>query len=379
MQNEPSEPLVPPKEDLEESVLTRPDRSKADFLSLFLPRQGYAVTPILVYANLLVFLLMALSGVNVFLPSGEDLLNWGANFKPITAAGQGWRLLTCCFVHIGVLHLLMNLYALVYIGALLEPLLGTVRFLAGYVLTGIAASLTSFYWHDATVSAGASGAIFGLYGIFLALLTTDLIEKETRKPLLSSVVVFVGFNLLNGLKGGIDNAAHLGGLVSGLLIGYAYQPSLRDDENRSVPYARLGGLSLVVLALSYAALSQYNGAVTEYEAKMKVFTSQELLALEIYDLPDSTSKQERLDEISSRGFYYWRENLKLLAELDQLALPDLYRERNKKLKRYCELRLKSYHFLYKALDENTTQYDKEIQRLNDEIKNVIQEVEKQSE
>ena len=117
-----------------------------------------------------------------------------------------------------------------YIGLLLEPRLGTIRFLGAYILTGIAASITSLWWHDLTISAGASGAIFGMYGVFLAMLTTNLIEKSARKALLTSIGVFVFYNLVNGMKGGIDNAAHIGGLVSGLLTGYAFYPSLKRPE-----------------------------------------------------------------------------------------------------------------------------------------------------
>ena len=79
---------------------------------------------------------MAINGVNIMLPDNGSLLNWGANFRPMTLDGQWWRLLTNCFLHIGIFHLLMNMYALLYIGVLLEPLLGRTRFLSAYLLTG---------------------------------------------------------------------------------------------------------------------------------------------------------------------------------------------------------------------------------------------------
>ncbi len=107
---------------------------------------------------------MILTGVDIMVPDTESLIAWGANFRPITLAGEWWRLLTSCFLHIGIIHLLMNLYALMYIGIQLEPHLGKTRFLAAYLLTGIAGSANSLYWHEFTVSAGASGAIFGMYG-----------------------------------------------------------------------------------------------------------------------------------------------------------------------------------------------------------------------
>ncbi|HXC05662.1 MAG TPA: rhomboid family intramembrane serine protease, partial [Bacteroidia bacterium] len=94
------------------------------FLSIFVPSRGYWVTPIITNLNIGVFLIMVISGVSFTSPSVQSLLDWGANIKALTLGGEPWRLFTCIFLHIGVLHLLMNMYALVYIGLLLEPILG---------------------------------------------------------------------------------------------------------------------------------------------------------------------------------------------------------------------------------------------------------------
>src|SRR6218665_1218485 len=107
------------------------------FLSIFKPIKGYFVTPVLLLVNIFIFVLMCLSGADVMQPDIGTLLSWGANFRPSTLDGQWWRLLTCCFVHIGLIHLLMNMYALLYIGLLLEPLLGSPKFLLAYLLSGL--------------------------------------------------------------------------------------------------------------------------------------------------------------------------------------------------------------------------------------------------
>lgn len=210
------------------NLLNPPSRTTKEditgFFSTFVPRQGYYITPVLINLNLGVVALMGVS------PDSESLIKWGANFEPLTSEGEWWRLVTCCFVHIGILHLLMNMYALFYIGNLLEPYLDKTKFISAYLSTGVASSLTSLWYYDQTVSAGASGAIFGMYGVFLAMLSTDVIEKSARKPLLTSIGLFVVFSLMNGMKGGIDNAAHIGGLISGLLIGYCFIPSLKKPE-----------------------------------------------------------------------------------------------------------------------------------------------------
>jgi len=161
-----------------------------NFFSIFVPAKGYFVTPILININILVFITMIISGVHFLFPDIQSLVEWGANFRPVTLSGQWWRLFTATLLHIGILHLLLNMYALFYIGLLLEPHLGKARFLVAYLISGITASVISLWWHEFTVSAGASGAIFGLYGVFLALLTTNLLDKSARKALLTSIAVF---------------------------------------------------------------------------------------------------------------------------------------------------------------------------------------------
>ena len=114
------------------------------------------------------------------------------------------------------------MYALFSLGGILEPIMGRWKYLAAYLATGVIASVTSIWWSGDRVSAGASGAIFGLAGIWLALLTTNFIDKRMRGGLLQSMAIFVGYNLLYGLKGNVDNSAHIGGLVSGMALGYLF-------------------------------------------------------------------------------------------------------------------------------------------------------------
>lgn len=118
-----------------------------------------------------------------------------------------------------------------FVGLFLEPQIGKTRYAVLYVCTGILASLTSLYFHDATVSIGASGAIFGLYGTFLALLLTGIFPKEISKGFLASTLVFIIYNLIVGFAGtGIDNFAHLGGLISGFIIGLFLSPALKREK-----------------------------------------------------------------------------------------------------------------------------------------------------
>lgn len=205
----------------------------ADLKAVFMPSRGYLLTPFILNINLLVFLLMLIDGVSLTDPDSGSLLAWGANSAK-TLTGDWWRLITCTFVHIGIVHLLMNMYAFLLIGTQLEPRLGTARFGLAYLLSGIAGSAFSLWWHaGSNISAGASGAIFGMYGVFVPLLLTDLVEERNRRQLRASMLFFIGYNLLGGLGPGIDNAGHIGGLVMGLLLGMAFVPPIRRHKRQA--------------------------------------------------------------------------------------------------------------------------------------------------
>lgn len=206
------------------------DRESAFILvrKLFIPSKSHLGTQLLIGINILIFIIMVCSGLGFISFEGSDLLKLGANFRPLVMEGQYWRLFTNIFLHGGLLHVLFNMYGLFVVGIFLEPIMGTPRYIIAYLFTGIIASIASVWWHPATVSIGASGAIFGIYGIFLAYLTTNIFPPELKKAFFLSTLVFIIYNLLYGLTGGIDNAAHIGGLVSGLLVGYATYPYMRN-------------------------------------------------------------------------------------------------------------------------------------------------------
>ena len=234
----------------EEKAYLEEEKKRNSFWSFFIPRKGFMATPILIDLNILVFIVMIASGVGIMSPSTLSLLKWGADFGPLTLTGDWWRAVTCNFIHIGAFHLLMNMYAFMYVGLLLEDLIGSRRMFMSYLLTGLCSAVFSLYMHGETISAGASGAIFGLYGIFLAFLFFHRIAKEQRKALLTSILIFVGYNLVYGMKAGIDNAAHIGGLLSGFLLGIIYVCSYKfekADAQRTVSI--LGELGIFCILL----------------------------------------------------------------------------------------------------------------------------------
>jgi rhomboid protease GluP len=180
------------------------------------------VTPTLIAANIIVFAVMAAKGVNPVSPTGESVIPWGADYGPLTLRGEWWRLLASTFIHFGFLHLLMNMFVLWGIGRLVERLYGNVPFLVLYLCAGLAGSVASTAWNPLHVSAGASGAVFGVYGALGAYLLRrrDVIPRATVRGLWQTTAMFVLFNVLFGFRvQGIDNSAHLGGLAGGFVLG----------------------------------------------------------------------------------------------------------------------------------------------------------------
>lgn len=194
-----------------------------------LPQEGFMITPLLIYANVLLFLAMVLLGAGFMTLDYPYLLSWGGVIRQEVLQGAWWRLMTAVFLHGGLMHLLNNMFSLYFIGLFLEPLLGKWRYLIVYLICGLVASLTSIYWHEATLAVGASGAIFGMYGFVLALSLFKLFDPAKNKMMLIFASLFVGYNLILGLAGGVDNAAHIGGLCCGFFIGLLLFSSLQNE------------------------------------------------------------------------------------------------------------------------------------------------------
>lgn len=210
----------------------KPERSNlAEILRVLTPRKGHFATPILLDLNILVFICMVFVGAGFSSFETAGLLSWGANCRPLVLEGEYWRLLTSTFLHGGLEHLIVNMLALLFIGFFLEPVIGAWRFALSYLLTGLAGSITSIWWHPLSVSVGASGAILGMYGVAIALLLKNLLPGQLKRTSLLCFVAYAGYSLLSGLTGNIDNAAHIGGLLSGIFIGLALYPGLKAKKD----------------------------------------------------------------------------------------------------------------------------------------------------
>jgi rhomboid protease GluP len=186
-------------------------------------RSPYAITYALIAINVLVFAAMVASGVSFTQPTPLDVKNWGGDFGPLTVGGhQWWRLLTSCFLHFGIIHIGFNMYVLFQIGPFIEMAFGRVRYLLIYFFAGLGGSLVSVWVHPMAVGAGASGAIFGLYGAVFGFLLRNRrsLDPAVTRSIAKSAGIFVLYNVVYGsITRTTDLSAHFGGLVAGFVVG----------------------------------------------------------------------------------------------------------------------------------------------------------------
>lgn len=208
------------------------------------------VTWVLIGMNLAAFGAMVANGVSPTEPGRDGLLAMGANQGTLVVFdGQWWRALTSLFVHVGILHLAVNMYSLWRIGAFVENLLSGPLFALVYLLSGLGGAFASILWAPINVSAGASGAIFGLFGFIVgfAIQSRHLMPPDAAKRLWDGIVGTIAINLFLAFSiPYLDSAAHLGGAAIGLLAGFVGTMSAIEREGRG---ASVTSLSIVVAAV----------------------------------------------------------------------------------------------------------------------------------
>jgi rhomboid protease GluP len=265
------------------------------FHSALLRSGGRAwLTPALVAVNLAIFVIMVASGVPALSPGATDVLPWGANYGPYVLTGQPWRLLTSAFLHFGLLHVALNMFALWQVGRLVERLFRTSGFAVLYLVSALGGSVASSLVHPLTVSAGASGAVFGVYGAFLAYLLRrrGAIPASVLNPLRGSALVFVGYNLVIGMSvEQIDNSAHVGGLVSGFLCGLVLATPLGQPLHR-----RRAALALLVAIVGAMAMVVLRPSVPDFVGELNAFGKDEARVVKRYNEIVDQAKGESISD-----------------------------------------------------------------------------------
>jgi rhomboid protease GluP len=223
------------------------------------------VTTVLIGLNVAVFLAMILTGVSPIEPDPLQVIKWGANWGPLSLGTQPWRMLASNYIHFGILHILLNMWCLWNLGLLAERIFDPWTYVLTYTACGLGGSLASLWWHPMVIGAGASGAIFGLAGALIAALYLGKlpIPKEAMRGTLKSLLAFAGYNLFFGAAvGGIDNSAHIGGLVTGLALGALLAGHLMSppEVRRQFRLYVFIGTAIVLLAANQL-VRQRNGYV----------------------------------------------------------------------------------------------------------------------
>ena len=211
------------------------------------------ITIALIAANLIVFALEIAKGADPVSPTAQSMIDLGGNFPPLTLGGEWWRIGSAMFLHIGLLHIGLNMLCL-WQGRVVEALFGRAGFAAIYLTAGLIGGIATAGRGALIVSAGASGAIFGVYGAFGAFLwmrratiPPEVLHKTSRQ-----IGTFVGINLVYGLsQPHIDMTAHIGGIIGGFLAGAALLAGRDPGAHRA---ARALGVAIAGVAVTIAGL-----------------------------------------------------------------------------------------------------------------------------
>ena len=279
------------------------------------------VTQLLVVINLLVFIAMLASGAGLWHSSNSVQLAWGANFGPATQDGEWWRLGSAMFLHFGAIHLALNLWALWDGGQLVERMYGHARFAGIYFASGLAGNLLSLVAHRGlAVSGGASGAIFGMYGALLIFLWRERrnLHPQEFRWFFWGASGFAGITLVLGLLiTGIDNAAHTGGFLAGILGGIIFARrvnAIKPVSHRSRLLA--GGAFVLAIAILVSQIP-----VRAYRWSEEALARKEIGEFLRDDVVISQAWQNILDE-GKRGDVSFDE----LAGRIDTAVSDRYEE-----------------------------------------------------
>jgi rhomboid protease GluP len=327
------------------------------------------VTRALVGVNAVVFAAMVMAGAGLVDPDPDVHLQWGSNFGPLTLHGEWWRLLTSTVIHFGILHLALNMWALWTFGDVTERLFGSTRFALLYVIAGVAGSIASVLWNPLANSAGASGAVFGVFGGMLAFLT----RRDTGVPMSivvthrNQMLVLVAINLVLGFTHpAIDNAAHVGGLVAGFIAGLALASPVdpaRRAQRQTLRVLAIAIAAFATLAFLFVFATQRLTPESQLRMSLAWLSHYEADAVDRYErimraLPDDSG--EMLRQIESDVLPFWNEAARRL-DLSSGSEDSEVREFQEALQEYIEQRRDAIATLAEGLRESSPRLLRESQ------------------
>lgn len=353
----------------ERAPLTAKNKIKNVFY-LFAPRSGYIVTPIILNLNVFYWLFGGVVaglylGITGRHPESADeiYLLMGGNNRSLVLDGQVWRLLSSIFMHLDFSHLFLNMYALVYIGLMIENKYGSWKTLTIYLWSGIVSALSSLVFHDERwIMMGASGAIMGMFGAFLALLLSKSLEKNATRALLISTLFLVAIMLVNGLTSTrVDNAAHIGGLLWGFVIGSIFTQwsfiRLNVVVRHVTALVLTAGIGLAVFFLTP------NYQKKEFSALREKFVQNSESFNGIFRIERDLPVEEKLKKVQHSGIEVWKKNLKLVTEMEGLVLDEENKIYCTFCKRIAQSGYKASMLMYQEYQTGNKSKHQEIVRL----------------
>jgi rhomboid protease GluP len=321
----------------------------------FIPTKAVKVTPVIISLNVLVWLIMIMTGVSPLLPEAETMRAWGATNTTDVAAGEYWRLLTSNYLHYGIIHIAANMLSLNNIGRMLEQFIGAWRFALLYTLTGICGSAASIWWHPYGYGAGASGAVLGIVGVLLALLTTNIIEKKARMSMLRSMAISAGIMILIGMQANVDNAAHLGGLLAGMIGGYFIYPELKAHyyEHKKQYLGLIASCLVIAGAIGWLVVNaQQTSAYSPPPLDANEFIANDRALRTDF----INGKYASPGEIEEHFIKFYDTSLTRLEVIDPDELNEQAAELYRKLKMYMQTRKRYFEYEAKALGPDSAVY-----------------------
>lgn len=299
--------------DLKQQMMFKHEQFKKETSSIF----NYGkpnVTYLLLTVNIFIFFLLETSGGST---NTLNLINWGAKYNPYILEGEWWRILSSMFLHIGLLHIMMNMFALYYLGNAVERMYGSVKFFMIYFLAGIIGGVASFATND-SVAAGASGAIFGLFG---ALLFFGLMNKRVFFRTMGKNILFIiGLNIILGFSvPQIDNGAHLGGLVGGFIASAMVQL-----PKQKAPLVQGSSLVIYLGLLGLLIYFGFSQTFVHHDSRIHLMIASDYIEAEQYD--DAiliTTYALKRESFENAYFYYVRSLAYMNENKRNLAIEDL--------------------------------------------------------
>jgi len=191
-------------------------------------------------------------------------LKWGSSWGPLSLDGQWWRMFSAMFVHDGLEHILVNMCGLWVLGRRVEPAFGQWSFLLLYLISGLTGAVSTLAMRPERFNCGASGAVFGIMGVFIAAMCTGRLAESVRtfKRRFWPLPIFLGLSLYAGVADGhVNNSAHVGGLLAGLTMGLLLSRGAESARLRT----RVFGGGIILLAAATALVRNQNGWVVSLQ------------------------------------------------------------------------------------------------------------------